>query len=80
MIKHQFERAIPKWLLNEIEDRITGLKNVSIIDIFDHCFDRHGTIDDTLIMQYTTSFRQPISVADGIKAYIDRHEDCQNIF
>eukprot|EP00957_Ditylum_brightwellii_P012219 923032-Ditylum_brightwellii.AAC.2 len=86
MIKHQLERAIPKWLLNKIENCITGLKNVSIINIFDHCFDQRSTIDDTLIMQYTTSFPQPISVAHRIRAYIDRQKDgftstnpcCQN--
>eukprot|EP00957_Ditylum_brightwellii_P108313 8263024-Ditylum_brightwellii.AAC.1 len=55
--KNQLEVATPKWLLNKIEDCITGLENVSIINIFDHCFDWHGKIDDTLIMQYTTSFR-----------------------
>eukprot|EP00957_Ditylum_brightwellii_P187916 14307797-Ditylum_brightwellii.AAC.1 len=80
MMKHQLEMVVLKWLLNKIKDCITGLTNITIIDIFDHCFDMHSKIDDTIIMQYTTSFQQPISVADGIKAYIDRQKDCQIFF
>jgi hypothetical protein len=66
--------------MNEIEDRITGLKNVTIIDIFDHAFDRKGHIDDNLVQQYHQVFCQPISVAEGIKAYINKQEDCQRFF
>eukprot|EP00957_Ditylum_brightwellii_P165421 12594313-Ditylum_brightwellii.AAC.1 len=66
--KNQHNLAIPRWLLNEIEDRITDLKNVTIIDIFDHAFDQKGRIDNNLVLQYQQSFRQPISVAEGIKS------------
>eukprot|EP00957_Ditylum_brightwellii_P152034 11576921-Ditylum_brightwellii.AAC.1 len=66
--------------MNEIEDRITGLKNVTIIDIFDHAFDQKGHIDDSLVQQYHQLFCQPISVAEGIKSYINKQEDCQRSF
>eukprot|EP00957_Ditylum_brightwellii_P147787 11254605-Ditylum_brightwellii.AAC.1 len=36
LTKIQLKQALPKWLLNEIEDCTTGLKNVTIIGI---CFD-----------------------------------------
>ena len=78
--KNQLDLAILQWLMNEIEDCITGLKNVTIINIFDHAFDRKGHIDDNLVQQYHQAFRQPISVAEGIKAYIDKQEDCQRFF
>eukprot|EP00957_Ditylum_brightwellii_P177070 13488844-Ditylum_brightwellii.AAC.1 len=78
--KNQLEQATPKWLLKEIEDQITGLKNVTIIDIFDHCFDRKGKIDNNLIIQYQQNFCQPISVSEEIKAYIDKQEECQRFF
>eukprot|EP00957_Ditylum_brightwellii_P017692 1332886-Ditylum_brightwellii.AAC.1 len=63
VIKNMLGDALPRWLLAEIEDRDTGLNNVSILDIFDHAFDRRGQIDDDLVDEYTSKFNAALDVA-----------------
>eukprot|EP00957_Ditylum_brightwellii_P116706 8902021-Ditylum_brightwellii.AAC.1 len=55
--------ALPWWLLAEIEDCDTGLNNVSILNIFDHAFDRRGQIDDDLVDKYTGKYNAALDVA-----------------
>eukprot|EP00957_Ditylum_brightwellii_P158201 12041892-Ditylum_brightwellii.AAC.1 len=63
VIKNMLGDALPQWLLAEIKDRDTGLNNVSIIDIFDHAFDRRSQIDDDLVDEYTSKFNAALDVA-----------------
>eukprot|EP00957_Ditylum_brightwellii_P177995 13557933-Ditylum_brightwellii.AAC.1 len=55
--------TLPRWLLAEIEDRDTGLNNVSILNIFDHAFDYCGQINDDLVNEYTSKFNAALDVA-----------------
>eukprot|EP00957_Ditylum_brightwellii_P018393 1384316-Ditylum_brightwellii.AAC.1 len=55
--------TLPWWLLAEIKDRDTGLNNVSILDIFDHAFDRCSQINDDLVNEYTSKFNAALDVA-----------------
>eukprot|EP00957_Ditylum_brightwellii_P050955 3864728-Ditylum_brightwellii.AAC.1 len=55
--------ALPRWLLAEIEHRDTGLINVSILDIFDHPFDRRSQIGNDLVNEYTSKFNAALDVA-----------------
>eukprot|EP00957_Ditylum_brightwellii_P055298 4191277-Ditylum_brightwellii.AAC.1 len=72
--------ALPRWLLAEIEDRDTGLNNVSILDIFDHTFDRRSQIDDDLVDEYTSKFNTALDVAQGFNVYLERQEECRDFF
>eukprot|EP00957_Ditylum_brightwellii_P173308 13194078-Ditylum_brightwellii.AAC.1 len=80
VIKNMLGEALPRWLLLEIKDRDTGLNNVSILDIFDHTFDRRGQIDNDLVDEYTNKFNAAIDVAQGFNAYIERQEECCDFF
>eukprot|EP00957_Ditylum_brightwellii_P170520 12980032-Ditylum_brightwellii.AAC.1 len=68
--------ALQQWLLAEIEDRDTGLNNVSIMDIFDHAFDRRRQIDDDLVDEYTGKYNAALDVAQGFNVYVERQEEC----
>ena len=80
VLKNMLGQALPKWLLAEIEDRDTGLNNVSIMDILDHAFDRRGQIDDDLVDEYTTMLNAPIDMAQGFNVYVERQEECRDFF
>ena len=79
IIKQQLKKALPVTLLNEIEDEIEGLENVTIIDIFDHCFDRKGRITDTMIDENNARIDEPYDPALGIAVYIKNMEECQQL-
>ena len=49
IIKNQLNQAIPKSLIIEIEDKITGINNIDIIDILDPVRKRRGKINENLI-------------------------------
>eukprot|EP00957_Ditylum_brightwellii_P059645 4527402-Ditylum_brightwellii.AAC.1 len=68
--------ALPRWLLAEIEDRDTGLNNVSILDTFDHVFDRCGQINNDLVDKYTSKFNAALDVAQGFNVYVEQQEEC----
>eukprot|EP00957_Ditylum_brightwellii_P106258 8106123-Ditylum_brightwellii.AAC.1 len=55
--------ALPQWLLAEIDDRNTGLNNVSILDIFDHTFDCRGQIDNDLVDKCISKYNAALNVA-----------------
>ena len=80
VIKNMLGDALPRWLLAEIEDRDTGLNNVSILDIFDHAFDRRGQIDDDLVDEYTGKYNAALDVAQGFNVYVERQEECRDFF
>ena len=70
VIKSQIKNAVPALLLTEIEDEITGLNGVSIIDIFDHLFQRRGQINDTLVAENQAKIDEPFSRDEGMNNYI----------
>eukprot|EP00957_Ditylum_brightwellii_P101710 7751490-Ditylum_brightwellii.AAC.1 len=72
--------ALPRWLLVKIEDRETGLNTISIHDIFDHAFDRHGQIQDNLVDEYTIIYNSAINMSKGFNACIKRQEECHDFF
>eukprot|EP00957_Ditylum_brightwellii_P002988 228610-Ditylum_brightwellii.AAC.1 len=72
--------SLPATLLNELEDDIVGLQKITIINIFDNCFDQKGNIDDNLIIEYQRKVGEAINMAEGLKKSIDRQEDCQSFF
>ena len=78
-MRNQLQRALPTTLLVEIEDDITGLNGVSIIDIFKHCFDRCGHINDTLIDDNNSKADEPFTRNEGMANYIRRIEQCQQL-
>ena len=49
IIKNRLKQAIPPSLIIEIEDEITGLNNVDIIDILDYVQQRRGKINENFI-------------------------------
>eukprot|EP00957_Ditylum_brightwellii_P088725 6756386-Ditylum_brightwellii.AAC.1 len=78
--KNQLQKALPKWLLSEIEDCNTGLNAVSLQDIFDHTYDRRGQIDDDLVDEYTNNFNAPIDMTQGFNTYVELQEQCRDFF
>eukprot|EP00957_Ditylum_brightwellii_P190273 14483434-Ditylum_brightwellii.AAC.1 len=60
----------------ELEDRDTGLNNVTNIDIFDHAFDGRGQIDDDLVDECNTCFNAPIDMSQGFSTYMECQEEC----
>lgn len=79
VVKNQIQKALPETLLVEVEDDITGLNGVSIIDIFDHCFDRRGTLTDTLIDDNNRKAEEPFTCEEGMAGYIKRIKQCQQL-
>ena len=79
VVRNQLQRALPTALLVEIEDEITGLNGISIIDILDHCFDRRGHISDTLIADNNAKADEPFTRNEGMANYIRRIEQCQQL-
>ena len=57
IIKNQLKQAISPSLIIEIGDKITGIKNIDIIDILDHVQQRRGKINDNLIDENNVRFR-----------------------
>jgi hypothetical protein len=79
VIKSQIKQAVPALLLTEIEDEITGLNGVAIIDIFDHLFQRRGQINDTLVAENQAKIDKRFSREEGMNNYIRRIEECQQL-
>ena len=77
--KKLLKKALPPALLIEIEDEILGLNEVSIVDIFDHCFDRRGHLTDTLIEENLQKADEPFDLDEGMPNYIKRLEQCQQL-
>ena len=63
-IYNQLMQALPTTLLNELEDDVVGLQNVTMIDIFGHCLDCRGTIDNDLIIEYQKKHAEPLNAAN----------------
>ena len=79
VVRNQLQRALPPSLLVEIEDEITGLNGVPIVDILEHCFDRRGKINDTLIDDNNNKADEPFTQNEGMTNYIRRIEQCQQL-
>ena len=76
IIKNRVKQAIPSSLIIEIEDEITGLKNIDIIDILNHVQQRRGKIKDNLIDINNVRFIEPFDATLGMPEYIRQIEEC----
>ena len=79
IIKNQLKQAIPPSLIIEIEDEITVLNNIDIINILDHIQQRRGKINDNLVYKNNVRFREPFDATLGMAAYIQQIEECQQL-
>ena len=70
IIKNQIKQSIPSSLIIKIEDKITGLNNIDIIDILDHVQQQHEKINDNLIDENNLRFREPFDATLRITAHI----------
>ena len=77
VIKNQLKQAMPRETIREIENEIDGLNGLTIIAIIDHCMDRLGQINDTLVDENRVHANEPFDANGGMAAYIRRIEQCQ---
>eukprot|EP00957_Ditylum_brightwellii_P027316 2064987-Ditylum_brightwellii.AAC.1 len=69
-----------QWLLGKIKDRDTGLKLVSILDIFNHVFDFRGQINDDLVDEYTSKYNFLANLSQGFNTSVKCQEECRGFF
>ena len=68
VIKNQLKHAMPRDAIREIENEIDGLNGLQIIDILDHCMDRLGQINGTLVNENRVHANEPFDSNGGMAA------------
>ena len=79
IIKNNLNQAIPPSLIIEIEDEITGLNNIKIIDILDHVRQQRGRINYNLIDKNNLRFRENFDATLRMAAYIRKIKEYQQL-
>ena len=70
VIKNQLKHAMPRDTIREIECEIDGLNGLTVLEIIDHCMDRLGQINVTLVDGNRVHANEPFDTNGGIAAYI----------
>ena len=74
VVKKQLKHAMPRDTIREIECEIDGLNGLTILEIIEHCIDRLGQINDTLVDEKRVHANEPFGANGGMVAYIRRIE------
>jgi hypothetical protein len=70
VIKNQLKHVMPRYSIREIECKVDGLNSLTILEIIDHCMDRLGQINDTLVDENRVHANEPFDANGGMAAYI----------
>ena len=65
---------MPRDTIHEIENEIDGLNGLTIIEIIDHCMDRLGQMNNTLVDENRVQANETFDANGGMAAYIRRIE------